>query len=602
MNGTFRFSPRPNRASEIRWREWGDKPFEEAAEQGKLVLLSISAVWCHWCHVMDETTYSDPEVIELINRDFIPVRVDNDRHPEINRRYNQGGWPTTAFLSPQGALLAGTTYLPPQQMREVLRRFRQLWREQGDEINLQVEQALAEAGKQGELAPPSPSGTLHPGIRDEVWRAVSRAQDREHGGLGSAPKFPMFEALDLALDLHLDRDSLSALAWAELTARRMLEGGVYDKVEGGLFRYSTTPDWSVPHYEKMLMDNARFALLLLRLYALTGDRSYSGGAAEVLAYLGGTLSDGKGRFFGSQDADEEYYSLDREGRGKAKPPPVDRTLYADGQAVAAAAFLKGGAVLDAEDLRGTGLAALQVLASLHDRERGLPHYHDGWGGGGWGLLEDQVAALEAFLCGYQHLEDPEWLERARRLAGLVLRYYRDGGGALLDMDGRFAPARVQPQRAELEAASGLARSLIILSELDGDTSYGDASRSILEEYADSYHAYGFHAAAYARAVDLYLAHPTVIRMRGWGEAGAMRRIILSSPLPRLIYIPDGNNINENEADGISGKDGDANEVHALICRGSSCESRIAEAAALAQALRISIDRRDGGKAEWLRCI
>lgn len=233
LAGAFRFSPRPNRAGEISWREWGEEAFREAAEQGKLVLLSISAVWCHWCHVMDETTYSDPEVIELINRDFIPVRVDNDRHPEINRRYNQGGWPTTAFLSPQGVLLAGTTYLPPGQMREVLRRFRELWREKEAEISLQMEEALATSGEKPGGGPAAPAGTLHPGIRDEIWRAVSRAMDHHHGGLGGAPKFPMFDALELALDVFLDRESQAALAWTELTVRSMLQGGVYDRVAGG---------------------------------------------------------------------------------------------------------------------------------------------------------------------------------------------------------------------------------------------------------------------------------------------------------------------------------------------------------------------------------
>lgn len=103
----LRFSPRPNRAGEISWRPWGNSAFTEAREQGRLVLLSISAVWCHWCHVMDETTYSDPGIIERINHDFIPVRVDSDKRPDVNRRYNQGGWPTTAFLTPSGRAVAG---------------------------------------------------------------------------------------------------------------------------------------------------------------------------------------------------------------------------------------------------------------------------------------------------------------------------------------------------------------------------------------------------------------------------------------------------------------------------------------------------------------
>ena len=118
----FRFSPRPNRAGEIKWRPWGEPAFAEARRLGRPVLLSLSAVWCHWCHVMDETSYSDPRVIAAVNEHFVPIRVDNDRHPDVNRRYNMGGWPTTAFLAPSGDVLTGGTYLPPEQMLESLAR------------------------------------------------------------------------------------------------------------------------------------------------------------------------------------------------------------------------------------------------------------------------------------------------------------------------------------------------------------------------------------------------------------------------------------------------------------------------------------------------
>src|SRR6266540_4177034 len=109
----FRFSPRPNRASEIQWRTWGDAAFGEAREQNKPVLLAISAVWCHWCHVMDETTYSSADIIRVINEKYVPVRVDNDERPDVNRRYNMGGWPSTVFLTPEGEIIHGGTYVPP---------------------------------------------------------------------------------------------------------------------------------------------------------------------------------------------------------------------------------------------------------------------------------------------------------------------------------------------------------------------------------------------------------------------------------------------------------------------------------------------------------
>src|SRR5665811_540340 len=135
----FRFSPRPNRANQIRWRSWGDEAFAEARATDRPVLLSISAVWCHWCHVMDETTFSDERVIGRLNEAFVPVRVDNDRRPDINRRYNMGGWPTVAFLTPDGEVLTGATYVPPDQFLGVLDRMSGLWSERGSDLRLEGE-------------------------------------------------------------------------------------------------------------------------------------------------------------------------------------------------------------------------------------------------------------------------------------------------------------------------------------------------------------------------------------------------------------------------------------------------------------------------------
>jgi hypothetical protein len=130
----FRFSPRPNRAAEIEWRPWGEAAFAEARRRGRPVLLSLSAVWCHWCHVMDETSYSDPRIIASANRDYVPVRVDNDRDPDVNRRYNMGGWPTTAFLTAGGEVITGATYLPPDDMAAALDNVRAYFDEHRDEL------------------------------------------------------------------------------------------------------------------------------------------------------------------------------------------------------------------------------------------------------------------------------------------------------------------------------------------------------------------------------------------------------------------------------------------------------------------------------------
>ena len=152
--GGFHFSPRPNRAHEIRWRAWGPEAFAKADRERTPVLLAISAVWCHWCHVMDETSYSDPEVIRLINERYVPIRVDNDQRPDVNRRYNMGGWPTTAFLTPDGEILHGGTYVPPQLMREYLPQVADVWRDKRGELTARIAEAEVKARAQPKARTP----------------------------------------------------------------------------------------------------------------------------------------------------------------------------------------------------------------------------------------------------------------------------------------------------------------------------------------------------------------------------------------------------------------------------------------------------------------
>ena len=348
----FRFSPRPNRAGEIKWRPWGEPAFAEARRLGRPVLLSLSAVWCHWCHVMDETSYSDPRVIAAVNEHFVPIRVDNDRHPDVNRRYNMGGWPTTAFLAPSGDVLTGATYLPPEQMLESLARVKAFFDANQAKITaLEGECATdGDGSTRAQLAglPLSAEGALDalegdpdvPGdISTEVAVQVVRAFDPMSGGLGAEPKFPQPDVYGFMLAYGLLRGAgdpdhvpeggsallrparVHEVVRATLTA--MASGGLYDAVEGGFFRYATQRDWSVPHYEKMLEDNAR----LIRLYAEAslnaadhdlGDPDlYRRTAAGAVDYLLATLwREEASAFGGSQDADEHYYGLDADGRAK----------------------------------------------------------------------------------------------------------------------------------------------------------------------------------------------------------------------------------------------------------------------------------------------
>lgn len=268
----FHFSPRPNRAREVEWREWGAEAFKEAQEQDKLILLDIGAVWCHWCHVMDETTYSDPQVIRLLNERFIPLRVDNDERPDVNRRYNMGGWPTTAVLTPTGEALTGATYMPANEMTQMLVQLSEAYKQAKEailskarEVDVRREAMLTNRG--------AAHGELSDDIVTNVRKALKEGFDTLYGGFGDAPKFPAWEALELALATYHETGDEDYRALVTITLKRVLMGEMYDPVEGGFFRYATQRDWTVPHYEKMLEDNARWLNLLMHAYQVTDRKS-----------------------------------------------------------------------------------------------------------------------------------------------------------------------------------------------------------------------------------------------------------------------------------------------------------------------------------------
>src|SRR6266581_7336916 len=278
----FHFSPRPNRAGEIQWREWGDEVFHEAQVTGKPILLSLSAVWCHWCHVMDETSYSDEGVISYINEHYIPVRVDNDQRPDVNSRYNMGGWPTTAFLTPDGDVLAGATYVPPDQMKDLLPKVNVYYRSNRDEVAQRVAEArLRRVDAMGEQS----SGALTPAIFEDVLQNIVSNYDPVFGGFGEAPKFPHTDAIDLLLYAHRRNRDRDLLHIARKTLEMMGNGELFDHEWGGFFRYATRRDWSEPHYEKMLEDNAKLLSNLLSLYRSTKDDAHAETARRTIAYL-----------------------------------------------------------------------------------------------------------------------------------------------------------------------------------------------------------------------------------------------------------------------------------------------------------------------------
>jgi hypothetical protein len=307
----------------IQWHEWGEEAFATAQRENKPILLDIGAVWCHWCHVMDRESYDNPEIAEIINQRFIAVKVDRDERPDIDSRYQvavssisgQGGWPLTAFLTPDGKPFYGGTYFPPDDQygrpsfKRVLLSIANAYQEKNDDVMEQakmVEGAISHAesfaGKSGEFSP---------AVIDAIVKSALGMFDSQNGGFGSAPKFPHPAALDLLIDQYARSGDEQLRHVFVTTLEKMARGGVYDQLAGGFHRYSVDERWVVPHFEKMCYDNSELLKNYVHAYQATGSEFFAAVARDIIRWMDEWLSDREhGGFYASQDAD---YSMDDDG-------------------------------------------------------------------------------------------------------------------------------------------------------------------------------------------------------------------------------------------------------------------------------------------------
>jgi uncharacterized protein YyaL (SSP411 family) len=318
----------PKERLPITWYEWDEESFDLAETLDLPVMLYITAPWCEPCHLMERTTYTDPDVVATINDGFIPILIDADKRPDVDSRYNKGGWPTTAFLNAQGEVLESHNFLATEEMKRVLQRIAAQFAGQqtaSPSPAIAARPGVQPAAMEGR---PQAVGTLNPGLSTQVVKAIVANLDSQHGGFGAAPKFHHADVLEfiLAVAHRTGDETLAQMVHKSLAA--MADSSLYDRVEGGFFRYSTTADWSTPNYEKMADDQAQLLALYLRAYQATSRQNYLDTARGILEYLVKLLWDrDRGYFYSSQEADPAYYALDAEGRSGYQPPYVDKTAY-----------------------------------------------------------------------------------------------------------------------------------------------------------------------------------------------------------------------------------------------------------------------------------
>ena len=415
----------------VHWLPWGADAFARASREGKPVLLSITAAWCRACHEMDRTTYADPAVVTLIHDRFVPVRVDTDRRPDINERYNLGGWPTTAFLTAEGALITGGTFVPPERMPGVLAQVASA--SEAASGTLKARGGELEAGRR-ELE----AGDSQPDL-EAVIDAVFATFDAEHGGFGVEPKFPHTAPLQLAMQLFHESGDDRWRTIVRRTLDAMADGGLWDRAAGGFYRYATTRDWQLPHEEKLLDTNAA----LLRVYAEAADLWHEPADADrtraTAAFITTVLRDGRGGYFGSD---------------------AEAILYMDGNAAAAAALLQAATVLDDSALAREALASFErVLLLCYKPGAGVAHYFDG-AARVRGLLADHLATITALLDAHAISGLEPYRMMAEELGHLVVRDMRAEAGGFFDRattpdDFGLLRARRQPFVGNADAALAL---------------------------------------------------------------------------------------------------------------------------------------------------
>ena len=312
----------------VKWQEWGTAAFEQAQREDKPILLDIGAVWCHWCHVMDRESYEDPATAGIINEHFVAVKVDRDERPDVDTRYQaavasisgQGGWPLTAFLTPDGLPYFGGTYFPPKDqhgrpsMQRVLLTMAEAFYNKRDEVN-ESAGSVMEAIEQNETFGEGSADPLEESGAELVAKLVGSALkqfDGKNGGFGSQPKFPHPAAIDLLLDAASRGGSgAEARRAAMVTLEKMSKGGIYDHLAGGFHRYSVDERWVVPHFEKMAYDNSELLKIYVHAYQTFVEPECARVARDTMRWMNEWLSDReRGGFYASQDAD---YSLDDDG-------------------------------------------------------------------------------------------------------------------------------------------------------------------------------------------------------------------------------------------------------------------------------------------------
>jgi uncharacterized protein YyaL (SSP411 family) len=626
----------------VDWYAWGDEAFDRARSEDKPVLLSIGAVWCHWCHVMARETWHDPETAALINRDFVAIKVDRDDRPEIDRRYQeavqamtgQGGWPLTVFLTPDRKPFYGGTYFPGRAMRglpafkEVLEAVNRIYHDDRGS----VERVVNDLSQHYVFVTPQPT-KLDPGYLATVVEQMKGSFDPEYGGFGTSQKFPFSEALSFLLQRYSSTGDRTAWDMVDFTLRHMAAGGIYDHVGGGFHRYSTDRAWRVPHFEKMLNDNAQLLNVYLEAYQLSGTPLFREIATGVVDFVfrelalepagfassidadthgmegayytweepelaellgdgrvdyfmkaynvtrGGNIGDASNVLYLSDEIDRPRYAADREkllaAREKREKPYVDTSIRTSWTSLMVTSLTRAYNVLgDRHCLDYAAKTAQFMLDHMYKDGTLYRVYTDRPAVDGY--LEDYSCLIEALLELYNTTQDEDFLRRAKELTTACDEKFYDrefGGYFLVQAKDRDAMAQDRPVTDFSVPGSNpqMAMNLLKLYYYTGDQTYVERAQALVEGFFDLCKQYPPGHGTFFAAMDYLIDRPEQVAIVAPGKEKEGRELVdfVNSRLIKKITMLDYGQF-QIRPGVFEGKTMAEGKPTAYFCRDSTC--------------------------------
>ena len=646
----------------VDWYPWGEEALARAKAEDKPLLISIGYSACHWCHVMEHESFEDPVTAAVMNEHFVPVKVDREERPDVDTIYmgavqamtGHGGWPLNVFIDPEGVPFYGGTYFPPEQrhgmpsFRQVLEGVSEAWRTRRDEIRAAAPRTVEGLSATARLRPaevePSPEEL------EEAERGLAAQFDPDFGGFGGAPKFPPASAVEFLMARIADRATVTDRApeMVHTTLERMARGGIYDQVGGGFARYAVDAHWLVPHFEKMLYDNALLARAYLHAWQLTGEELFRRVCEETLDWALREMRGPEGAFYSALDADSEgeegrfyvwteqelrdvlgedadpllaYWGVDRgpnfEGasilyaageeidpdvlararqrlydvRSKRVWPGLDDKRLTAWNALMVAALADVGAVLDRADyLDAARQCADFLLEQMRDGSgRLLRTYKDGRASLD-AYLEDHAFLSEALLVLYEATLETRWFVEARALADdVVLRFRDPDAGGFFDTASDHESLVVRPRSFEdhpiPSGSSSAANALLRIFAVTGDRAY---ERPAVEVFRLLHQATARHPQAFGhllQAMHFHFSTPREVALVG-DQLDELAGVVHRRFRPTVVLA--GMRTGDEEAPDavplLRGREPVGGRPAAYVCENFTCQMPVADPAELEQLL------------------